>query len=279
MQVDVLTPTVPAVALAPACLNCAATLAGPFCARCGQSAVTPEHVTFRSLWTDFRVNKLGLDRGFFVTVRDVLVRPGVVAAAFVEGRRRTYVHPLTFLFVAYGLYTIVFGLVEAPMMAKLGAHYIAQAAATPGFSAVGRATFVTAAMDNTRFNVTHGAYLSILTVLPFGFLLRRFLPGSGRTVAECAVFALTIQAGVTLVLGFVFNPLYAWTGSMPLFISSFVVYFVLTGIGAATFFDRGPRTIVRAFAAQGLAIVLNVIVVGISYGVFTYLGALNAGRM
>lgn len=89
------------------CLDRSGLLTGPFCAACGQSTATPERVTFRGLWTDFRVNKLGLDRGFFVTVRDVLIRPGVVARAFVEGRRRTYVHPISLLFVAYGLYVVV----------------------------------------------------------------------------------------------------------------------------------------------------------------------------
>lgn len=110
MQIAALVPDAPSDALAPACLNCTATLTGRFCATCGQSAATHERVSFRSLWTDFRAGTLGLDRGLLVTVHDVLIRPGEVAVAFVEGRRRTYVHPVAFLFVAYGVYAVVFGL-------------------------------------------------------------------------------------------------------------------------------------------------------------------------
>lgn len=266
MQADALMPTTRPVALA--CLNCGAALSGPFCAACGQSAATPEHVTFRALWTDFRVNKLGLDRGFFVTVRDVLLRPGVVATAFVEGRRRTYVHPLTFLFVAYGLYAVVFGLVEGPMMAGMADAMSRQVADVSGLSAHARAEAVTAGVASMRFAVSYGAYLSILTVLPFGVLLQRFLPASGRTVAECAVFALTVEAGVALVAGVVLNPLVAWTGSVALSLLSFVLYFALTGVGAAVFFDRRAQTLARALAAQGLALVLFMTVQGLAGAAF-----------
>lgn len=272
---DVVSPQGDGATLALAtCLNCLGLLTGPFCAACGQSAATPEHVTFSSLWTDFRVNKLGLDRGFFVTVRDVLIRPGVVALAFVEGRRRTYVHPLAFLFVAYGLYAVVFGFIDAALMATLASAMPASAVAGPGLSPAESAALTAQAANWTRFAVTYGPYFSLLTVLPFGFLLRKLLPASGRTVAECAVFALTVEAGVTLVGGVVLNPLSAWTGSAGISVLAYGLYFLLTGAGAATFFGRQRRTVGRALVAQALALVVLFVllmVCGIAYGVFVAL--------
>ncbi len=255
MQVDVLAPAPPR---APACLNCAVPLAGPFCAACGQSAATPERVTARSLWTDFRVGTLGLDRGLLVTVRDVLTRPGEVALAFVEGRRRTYVHPVAFLFVAYGLYAVVFGLFETPLIEAMKAS---MPAANPALSAAQNEAAAASGLAFLRFAVTYGAYLSILTVLPFGVLLRKLLPASGRTVAECAIFAVTVEAGVALVLGLVLNPLSAWTGSFGVAFLAYVLYFVLTGIGASEFFGRQPRALARALVAQALALVVYLVIV------------------
>lgn len=258
MQTDVLAPDAPPAAPAPACLNCATPLAGPFCAACGQSAATPERVTARSLWTNFRVGTLGLDRGLLVTVRDVLIRPGEVALTFVEGRRRTYVHPVAFLFVAYGVYAVVFGLIETQLMDAMTAS---MPAANPALSAAENEAAAAFGLAFMRFAVTYAAYLSVLTVLPFGLLLRTLLPASGRTVAECAVFALTVEAGVALVLGLVLNPLSAWTGSFGIAFLAYVLYFVLTGIGTPVFFGRQPQALVRALVAQALALVVYLVIV------------------
>ena len=248
-------------ASAPACLNCGAPLAGAFCARCGQRAATPARVTLGGLWTDFRVAQLGLDRGLVVTLRDVVVRPGVVARAFVEGRRRTYVHPVAFLFLAYGLYALTFAAVEAPMLAAIKASFQEQAAST-SMTPTQRDAFVAGGISATRFSVAYGPYLSVLSVLPFAGLLRAFLPRGGRTVAECAVFALTTEAAVAVVSGVVTNPLVAWTGEVGLSTASLGLYFVFTALGAAVFFDRRPQTAVRALAAQALALVLYLAVLG-----------------
>ena len=249
------------------CLNCAETLLGPFCAACGQSAATPEHVTFRSLWTDFRINKLGLDRGFLVTIRDVLIRPGVVALAFVEGRRRTYVHPVTFLFVAYAAYAVVFGLVEGPLFAGMEAQMRAQFGGATEMDAAAAQSAIDISLATTRIMVAYGSYVSLLTILPFAALLRRFLPGFGRTVAECVVLAVVIESAVVLVSGLVLNPLSAWTGSFGVTMLSFVSYVGFTALGAAAFFDRRPATIMRAVGAQALAIGLYFVLIMIASGV------------
>ncbi len=251
------------------CLNCAVPLLGAFCASCGQRAATPARVTLRGLWTDFRVAQLGLDRGVFVTLRDVVVRPGVVALAFVEGRRRRYVHPVAFLFLAYGLYAVSFNLLEAPMLAAMKAAFQEQATDTT-MTPAQRDALVAGGLSATRFSVAYGPYLSIFSVLPFAGLLRAFLPRGGRTVAECAVFALTTEAAFAVVSGVVTNPLVAWTGALGLSPLSFSFYFVFTALGAAVFFDRRPRTVLRALAAQALALVLYLVVIGVAsaaYGV------------
>ena len=268
MQIATPTPAA-APAGAPECLNCAVPLLGSFCTSCGQRAATLERVTFRALWTDFRVAQLGLDRGFFVTLRDVVVRPGVVALAFAEGRRRRYVHPVAFLFLAYGLYAVSFNLLEEPMLAAMRAVFQEQVT-DPSMTPAQRDAMVEGGISATRFSVAYGPYLSIFSVLPFAGLLRMFLPRGGRTVAECAVFALTTEAAFAVVSGLVTNPLVAWTGALGLSPFSFCFYFVFTALGAAVFFDRRPRTVLRALAAQAFALALYLLVIGVAsaaYGV------------
>ncbi len=268
-------PTPPVPASAPACLNCAAPLLGPFCAACGQRAATPARVTFGALWTDFRVAQLGLDRGFFVTLRDVLRRPGAVARAFVEGRRQVYVHPVAFLFVAYAIYALVFSLVGDALIAGMERAIRLQTsgmALTPAEARAG----VAGGASFMRFSVSYGPYLSVLSVLPFAYLLRAFLPRSGRSVAECAVFALTTEAATVTVSGAVVNPLMAWTGAVGVASLSFLLYFGFTALGASAFFDRRPTTLLRASAAQALALVLYMLVLGLASAVYGVVVAMRA---
>ena len=82
------------------CANCLATLAGPFCAQCGQH-VADYH---RSVWrfvTDFFENAFSWDNKFLRTLVPLLRRPGWLTQEFMAGRRVRYVHPLRlFLFTS-----------------------------------------------------------------------------------------------------------------------------------------------------------------------------------
>ena len=75
------------------CLNCDASLHGPFCARCGQRALPPRP-TLRDLageaWQEF----VNLDGKVATTLRLLVTRPGLLTVDSRAGRRARYVGPL-----------------------------------------------------------------------------------------------------------------------------------------------------------------------------------------
>ena len=73
-----------------ACLNCGATLNGPFCSACGQRAVPP-HPTTKELVGDVYDELVGWDGKFARTLRLLLAHPGALTRAVIEGRRNSYV--------------------------------------------------------------------------------------------------------------------------------------------------------------------------------------------
>lgn len=92
----------------PRCLNCETSLpdAARFCAQCGQKTATRRltlHDIAHELWhalthTDHSV--LGL-------IKALLLRPGRVAAEFVDGHRKRYFNPFSFLVISVGLSALV----------------------------------------------------------------------------------------------------------------------------------------------------------------------------
>lgn len=88
------------------CQNCAAPLAGPYCHQCGQKALT-ERITLRYILRSFLEALTNVERGFWYTMRELAVRPGVVAREYVEGKRQRYYHPVRFLLILVTVATLV----------------------------------------------------------------------------------------------------------------------------------------------------------------------------
>ena len=75
------------------CLNCGASLAGPFCSDCGQRVVPP-HPTTKELVGDAYDELIGWDGKFARTIRLLLTRPGELTRAAIDGQRTRYVRPV-----------------------------------------------------------------------------------------------------------------------------------------------------------------------------------------
>ena len=267
-------------AAATTCLQCGTTLVGAYCHDCGQHESVAERLTFRSLWRDFRVRRLHLDRGLPRTFVDVLLRPGHVARAFVEGRRQTYTHPITLLFVAYAIYALIYGFIEEPYLAMMEAQMEAQLAAQPMPSqAAGVEADLVMGMIETgmRIAYTYGAYFTLFIILPFAALLRWLLADRGRTMAECAVFGAYVEVAVVIPSMLVITPLSVWLGSTTIGAAGMVLYLVYAAFGARQFFDRRPGTMGLAILSVVVALVIYLAVfMTAAFGVGLYLGIQDA---
>ncbi|MDB5196692.1 MAG: hypothetical protein JWP88_1063 [Flaviaesturariibacter sp.] len=89
------------------CPNCEATLqpAFDYCPACGQGThlhrINGKHLAHELL--HFFTHA---DKGIFLLIKELAVRPGVVAREYIAGRRKKYFNPLNFFFIVIGLFVL-----------------------------------------------------------------------------------------------------------------------------------------------------------------------------
>jgi len=74
-------------------LNCGATVQGRYCHVCGQENTEPKE-TFWHMVTHFFYDITHFDGSFFVTLKDLLFKPGFLSREYMLGRRKKYLHPV-----------------------------------------------------------------------------------------------------------------------------------------------------------------------------------------
>jgi hypothetical protein len=83
------------------CKNCEKTIDASFdfCPYCGQE--TEDNLTFGVLFSNTISNYFSIDARFFRSFVPLMLKPGVLARRFVDGKRHTYLHPAQFyLFIS-----------------------------------------------------------------------------------------------------------------------------------------------------------------------------------
>ncbi len=81
------------------CENCGASLAGPYCAQCGQPAIDYRR-SFGSLMADAADAFFNLDARFIQSFGWLLFKPWRLTNEFIEGKRARHVHPLRVYLIA-----------------------------------------------------------------------------------------------------------------------------------------------------------------------------------
>ncbi|HEX9085378.1 MAG TPA: DUF3667 domain-containing protein [Gemmatimonadaceae bacterium] len=93
-------------ARAQACLNCGASLTGPFCPECGQRDIPP-YPSLRELFMDAVSEFSGWDGRVASTLQALARRPGLLTHEFLEGRRARYISPLRLYLTASLVYFVL----------------------------------------------------------------------------------------------------------------------------------------------------------------------------
>ena len=93
------------------CINCQQEVSGKFCTSCGQRT-NIKRITFREGWNDFWSRVYGFDGMFPRTLRDLTIRPGVVARKYIEGNRVLYYGPVGYFFLMLTIYILTFSMLE-----------------------------------------------------------------------------------------------------------------------------------------------------------------------
>jgi Protein of unknown function (DUF3667) len=83
------------------CVSCDASLAGPYCSKCGERVVEPEELTLRHFLGHTVAHELlHLDGALWRSLRLLFRRPGGLSLEYAAGRRRPYVNPFRLLLIA-----------------------------------------------------------------------------------------------------------------------------------------------------------------------------------
>lgn len=173
-----------------ACLNCGAALQGPYCHRCGQKGRDPDP-TLRELLSDLLEMALNWDSRLLVTLRHLVLRPGLATAEYNAGRRARYVSPIRLYLVVSVLF------LTAATLAGEAAIETAELTAevrAPQVEAGGEAR------DVWSWVVRGFGWSMFLLVPGFAGLLKLLYLRSGRRYVHHLVFAVHYHSFAFLAL-------------------------------------------------------------------------------
>lgn len=90
------------------CLNCGLEVMGRYCHKCGQENIEPRE-TFLGLVTHFIYDITHFDGKFFITLKALLLKPGLLSLEYNKGRRVRYVNPIKlYVFISAVFFFIFF---------------------------------------------------------------------------------------------------------------------------------------------------------------------------
>jgi len=91
------------------CKNCKEDifLSNNYCSNCGAEIVN-ERISTKILWENFAINFFGWDNKYFKTLKDLIVQPELVLGDYLQGVRKKYVSPFTFVAIGTALSMLVF---------------------------------------------------------------------------------------------------------------------------------------------------------------------------
>ena len=88
------------------CKNCDTIAEGNYCSKCGQKT-NIERLNFSYLIRELSGSLFQLEYGFFYTLKELFVAPGRSITAFLNGRRKKYFKPLSYVLILSTLYFLV----------------------------------------------------------------------------------------------------------------------------------------------------------------------------
>ncbi|MBC7875143.1 MAG: DUF3667 domain-containing protein [Ferruginibacter sp.] len=93
------------------CLNCGALLNDNYCSHCGQKAGV-KRLSWHSLGEEVFHFFTHIEKGFLKTTGQLITHPGTLFKNYLDGKRKTYHKPISFLLIWIGLFLVVFHLVK-----------------------------------------------------------------------------------------------------------------------------------------------------------------------
>jgi hypothetical protein len=97
--------------MATTCLNCGTALTDKYCPHCGQKS-TVDRISWHHIVEEVLHFFTHLEQGFIATTRMLITRPGLLNKSYLDGKRKSFHKPISFLLIWIAIYLIIFNLVN-----------------------------------------------------------------------------------------------------------------------------------------------------------------------
>lgn len=223
------------------CQNCQTTFDGKYCPNCAQKADT-HRFTLKHFAHDFFHAFTHADKGIFLLMKELFLKPGKVARDFNAGKRKRYFNPITYLLLIMALqiflakktdvFTVYLDRTQK-MMQELRQ-------ANPEVSSWNSDEALEAQKKNNPKVLEHNRMLNLIFLPFFALLTWLFFKKSGFNYAENLVFNVFYMAQMLLffiiftIIPFVIFP----SGVMLWMIVYSVIYIAYTFLALQQFFRQ-----------------------------------------
>lgn len=232
------------------CNNCGEIVSGKYCSHCGQSANVGT-VTMASLMQELSGSIFKVNKGFLYTFIGLLKRPGESIQAYLNGKRKSHVKPITYVLTLSTIYFLVSQITgQNTWMDEIIVGF------TTGAYDAGEGIEIPAAL--TWFSKNY-AYTTLLLLPVFSLASYLFFRRGGRNYLEHIVLNSYIS-GQQAVVYASFMLLNAVVQAeilevLPVFVSIFYAVWVL-----GQFFPEGNRMIhlLRSFLTYLLYLMASI---------------------
>lgn len=89
------------------CKNCQNIFKGEYCFNCGQRNIGNRRLQMREVINDFFDNTFNLHKGFIFTFWKLIITPGNVAHAYINGKRKSFTNPTRYMVIALAFQTFI----------------------------------------------------------------------------------------------------------------------------------------------------------------------------
>ena len=145
------------------CKNCNQTFEGNFCNTCGQRKIGNKRLHMKEVFLDFLDNTFNLDKGFFFTLWNLLIKPGKVAQSYINGQRKAFINPTRFMVIGLAFQTFIDYWFKTPEIIKQDDYFY--------FSFLSEAMNTSMEIWNVKLAVEFILLTNIFNILFFPVLL------------------------------------------------------------------------------------------------------------
>ena len=260
-----------------ACPECASVLQGKYCHQCGSRPVDHHEYTLRHFFSHVLHEVTHFDSKIFVTLQLMVMKPGLLVADYLAGRRRRYVPPLRLFLIVFALHFFLYTAV--PTTAVYSTRFISHSSQGGAnvdkfFAAVARKRHVSPEFVEEQVNERWHKGATLLQfgdVFAFAIFVALLFRSRKRYFVEHLIFALniiTFALGVS-VLSWAY---YLWRGGvqglqLPVMLLSFALMTSYLFLAARRVYGGGNGML----AMQSIAMFLAVEAARVFFIVITFL--------